>query len=159
LKGIYQGSLRTPSWCYVEANDTTPRANPFHRNRSRSNYTVGEKTHIFIRGTEWVSVDLGGLVKYVNLIYSGLMIGLAAYSIYLIVNQYDFAASSPSGPIDLNSLINSANPIATVLIVMVISTVSVVFINMYYENSMRIRVEKRVEKRASKTRTTRRNKR
>jgi hypothetical protein len=88
-------------------------------------------------------MELRTLVKYANVTYAGLMLGFTAYFTYLTANQYDFAVSSSNNPIDINGLFNSVNPISAVLIVMIIATVFIVALNMYYENSLQVRVEKR----------------
>ncbi|PLC68581.1 hypothetical protein B7L70_02825 [Vulcanisaeta sp. EB80] len=87
---------------------------------------------------------LADIVKYVNIAYAGIMLGLAAYFIVLIKYGYTFIHSSSSGFITINQLFASGSLgpaalgiIPSILAVMIILTIAIVILNMFYENSLK----------------------
>lgn len=96
----------------------------------------------FIRGIARMKLD--GVVKYANVVYAGLMIGLAAYIAILIKHGYTFVPVSPQNVTSVSQLFASGalGPLALglipwVLMVMIIATVFIVLLNMVYENSLK----------------------
>ncbi|WP_069806885.1 hypothetical protein [Vulcanisaeta thermophila] len=86
-------------------------------------------------------MKLEDVVKYANVAYAGLMIGIAAYVIVLLREGYYFVPNTQT--VSLNYIFGSGplGPLAlgiipSLLVVMIISTVFIVLLNLYYEYSV-----------------------
>ncbi len=89
-------------------------------------------------------MKLDGVVKYANVAYAGLMMGLAAYIVILIRHGYTFVPVSPQNVTSISQLFASGTlgplalgPIPWMLMVMIIATIFIVLLNMVYENSLK----------------------
>jgi len=86
-------------------------------------------------------MELSEVVKYVNITYAGIMLGLAAYFIVLIKNGYTFV---PGRYVSIAQLFSAGTlgpaalgVIPVILAVMIVLTIAVALLNMVYENSLK----------------------
>jgi hypothetical protein len=91
---------------------------------------------------EVTCMELSEVVKYVNITYAGIMLGLAAYFIVLIKYGYTFV---PGRSISITQLFSTGTlgpavlgVIPVILAVMIILTIVVVLLNMVYENTLKM---------------------
>jgi hypothetical protein len=104
---------------------------------------------------------LADVVKYVNLTYAGVMLGLAAYFIVLI--KYGYTFLSPQGEVSVYQLFASSSlgpltlgVVPLLLTVMIVLTVAIVILNMVYENSLKPRKREERRRKAEKAERKRR---
>ncbi|MGC8543858.1 MAG: hypothetical protein ACP5NQ_07930 [Vulcanisaeta sp.] len=75
------------------------------------------------------------VVKYANVAYAGIMIGLAIYFIVLI--KYGYIFLPPSTTISLSQVLSVNPTLSAIMITMIVATITIVLLNMVYEMGLK----------------------